>query len=1105
MQINLYGSPKDRNEVSRLESANIAESWFHNANKTVIDGAKIYTGTISADKLTTGGNPNIMRRGYDGFEQIAPGPIAFNKNTTVTSTEISSDYGLDGTKSLKVVTGATNTDGYVYMGGSSTDAYVPLMAGKSYIYSFYAYNPSGTAATVQGYVACNDTAKTFFQTDTYYKMGIKTVAGAASITSADGWVRFVKKFTPLTGTTGCCPRVDVDTASATVYFDGFQIEEVPASSTEPSVFAPAGTTIIYGGNITAETVTTTQLAAGAVTADILSVTAKNKVNNFSTTESLSNWSVNAALSLAQVPDTTPTGFRNGQKAAKLTNNNDIQIYGDWFEVDSTKTYKVSMSIYSVNANNSGSVYFGVNASTNKSDNVVMTTFNPTSRVWGTESNNCYFWSQTKANTTSTAGNREGWVDIEAYILGENVNASEAPVPSTGTVATGYVRMKPNTKYLRLRFLNFNTAPTYGDGTTTTSYYYSPTVTEVGTGVIHGDTILANTIKTAHLQANSITSNLINAGAVTATKMNVKGLTVSNGAKNTLVIDASGNVTIDGNVRIGSGNTYENGYDPTLISVGVNNLINNSTFNKLKNGSLVDWNTVHAKWNVLENPDADKPLSNILTASATGNASNVIYSAHSNYFTASAGDTFTVSLDIKVTNFTAWDVKAPFIIELMDKDGVRSQYKDVYNTNLGLTAMNNGQWYRGSWTFTVGNTSDLNMINSNVITQGRVRLTLFKNGEIFIREVKVEKGNKPTEWSASLADTYGDIKDLQGRVATAEIAILDGNITSTVTNSIDFKNIMDAKANASALSNYTTNAALDTAMSDMNKNIKDAIDKIDFTPFVQKSELDQTATSITGKFQASGGVNLVRNSVGFAGLDFWGGLSGTIYSVQTSELADIGYGSGFSNGAGQSGLVEQEISVTAGFPHILSFYMKKDVDNATNGWAGLDVYENGVKLTFLGKGSGGGTTSGYERFTYSWIPKFGKAKIRITLGNNAIATITAIMVNIGDVPLQWTMAQGEIYNTNVRMDMNGLKVSKFEDQKETKFTVMTPDKFGGYYDVNGDGVIDQTDGSVDEVFKMDEDKFVMKRAIVKQEVSMGSVKILSIETATNKGWAFVPSL
>jgi hypothetical protein len=115
-----------------------------------------------------------------------------------------------------------------------------------------------------------------------------------------------------------------------------------------------------------------------------------------------------------------------------------------------------------------------------------------------------------------------------------------------------------------------------------------------------------------------------------------------------------------------------------------------------------------------------------------------------------------------------------------------------------------------------------------------------------------------------------------------------------------------------------------------------------------------------------------------------------------------------------------------------------------------------------------------------------------------------MMNLGTNAFQWTMVNGELYNTNVGFDLNGIRVSQMTNGKESARTVMTPTKFAGYYDVNGDGVIDVGTGSLDEVFRMDKDEFVMKKAVVREVMTLGKVKIIMVDGGGNTGIAFVPN-
>lgn len=376
-------------------------------------------------------------------------------------------------------------------------------------------------------------------------------------------------------------------------------------------------------------------------------------------------------------------------------------------------------------------------------------------------------------------------------------------------------------------------------------------------------------------------------------------------------------------------------------------------------------------------------------------------------------------------------------------------------------------------------------------------------------VALYKGNKPMDWSPSQEDVNSSLYELSSRLQSAEQAITEDSIIATVTSSQSFADVIDSKADAQALANnYTDNNKLDQKFkekdSENDDKIKTAIGDIDLDTYTKFSQLKQNTENITANFTSAGGVNLIKNSVGFAGFDFWT-KTGTIEIRQNVGLDVLGYGSGFYAEKGKNGTAYQTIPVTPNRPYTLTVVMDKSVDNATNGHAIVEVFDDATLLKQLGKVSGSGVTIGYETFTYTFIPKTTVVKININVGINAVATVTGLMLNVGDQPLQWTMAHGEIYNTNVRFDMKGIKVSKIEDDKESKFTVMTPDKFAGYYDVNGDGIIDSNNGSVDEVFRMDEDSFIMKKAVVKEEVAMGTVKIINISTTANKGWAFIADI
>lgn len=209
-------------------------------------------------------------------------------------------------------------------------------------------------------------------------------------------------------------------------------------------------------------------------------------------------------------------------------------------------------------------------------------------------------------------------------------------------------------------------------------------------------------------------------------------------------------------------------DLKVLEIGGRNLVLNSTFN---NG-FTNWRNVHPAYSVIP-AEPDKPYSKIAKVSASGLSSSQYRSAFSNTFNAKVNDEFTFSVDFKVADFDSYDEKYPFVVEFYNSAGTRIQIKDVLLTDTGYSQLENNKWYRLSYTIKV--------TNPNVVS-GSFRLSLFRNGEVFYREVKVEKGNRATPWTpapedinahpfvAELAETVYRSKQNEERIQNLENAI-----------------------------------------------------------------------------------------------------------------------------------------------------------------------------------------------------------------------------------------------------------------------------------------------------------------------------------------------
>jgi hypothetical protein len=989
----------------------------------------------------------------------------------------------------------------------------------------------------------------------------------------------------------------------------------------------------------------------------------NLVDNPSVTGAVGRWNKGTSPTIDNIDfqgKTIPT--------MRITTTGDVMVVHDDILVDPSKAYQVSLWFRSDTVS-TGTVYFGVYAYDSAGNNIGIDVVNDTDGTVTAANTNPYAWSGNNSSANT-------WVQRVFYIM--PAGTDNTAMKSLGTNVTNNMRFLSNTRKLRIRWLNY-----YNYGTSKTVWVAHPRVTEVDPNAV----LTAAKAKVDSATANSLLADMSNDNKLTPVeKQLVKkewdaivsekpvidsqadtyGITTEKtnydnayNALNTYITPLLSNLTTTSDIV---GTTFRANfqayYDAKTallkkisdtpksiidnLKIGGRNLIKNSTFNN----DFTNWSNVDPKWTILD-ADPDKPNSHIITASATGNSSNMLYSAYSNSFNAKLNDVFTFSIDLKVADFTAWDVKVPFVVEFLDSNGNRVQYKEVNITDMGISTMNNGQWYRMSYTATVTTSS---------VTQGRIRLVLYKNGQIYIREVKVEEGNKATTWSPAPEDTSDQIAILESKLSSADQIIGADYIISTVMNSQEYQTAMDGKADASDLSSYATTDQLNGVQQQVD-NINNTLSNVDFTTFATKNDLTQTSTNLTDKFSKSGGINLLKNSVGYANLDFWNIYStnlvlnsalrngtanftlstgwsldttfkyqnffNTLKCVVTGQSSNVWYAA-FTNftpaspgdqftaswyvyipsnhgiDAGASIEIEwyndtsritttsvainlsltnqwQRVTATGTAPAGTT-RVRTRVHPVKNGsfWATLPQLEKGSltewapsttdsatdnfmittiqsdELETVGTGSGfnifsGGkiiqsvpvpvqgkpytisafvkssstatgyiriydgdtTSSSYQQVNISSGLNYVELKSTITPLNNTMTVelcssydyviFTAVMLNIGDVDLQWQLSTGEVYNTTITMNMNGIRVSHSES---SSYTVMTPEKFAGYYDVNGDGVVDETEGSVDEVFRIDKDEFVMKKANVGQEITMGTLKIIQVNASGKVGWAFV---
>jgi phage minor structural protein len=321
-----------------------------------------------------------------------------------------------------------------------------------------------------------------------------------------------------------------------------------------------------------------------------------------------------------------------------------------------------------------------------------------------------------------------------------------------------------------------------------------------------------------------------------------------------------------------------------------------------------------------------------------------------------------------------------------------------------------------------------------------------------------------------------VGSMEERLTTAEEKITSDSIVNTVTSSTEYTDALGAKADASALASKAEVTDLDAVKKDLTDN------------YVTSTRLEQDLSGFEFKVSKGGGVNLLKNSVGFADTDFWGDYSTEkVKTVANESLDALGFGSGFHfvNDAFNKGIT-QTVYVEVGNPVTLSWYLNK-FTAGNRFW--VQIQEGGVTKLEI-EDNTAVVTNGYEANYLTYTPTTNQITVRFIAYANIEAIVTGIMLNVGDLPLQWSMAQGEVYNTNVTIDAKGVKVASTEYDG---YTAITPEEFAGYYKVNG---------VEEKVFTLNKDTTVIAKAEIQKEINMSPIKVVPINTATLKGWAFV---
>ncbi|MCE4957250.1 hypothetical protein [Macrococcoides caseolyticum] len=255
-----------------------------------------------------------------------------------------------------------------------------------------------------------------------------------------------------------------------------------------------------------------------------------------------------------------------------------------------------------------------------------------------------------------------------------------------------------------------------------------------------------------------------------------------------------------------------------IVVGGRNMITNSDFT----WNLTDWNVHHG---------TTATKSTAYNAYLFSNPANLFVGTRSPKFKVTQGETYTLTIEgSRSNNMTQLD----YVYLMYDTSGVSNQFLPV-----PAFKPTSGEFSRISVTFTASASSDI----ANILVAKRPSTTVGAETTqmFYIRNIKLEVGNKATDWSPAPEDTKKSIQDLQddlnGYKNTVNTTFKDGIITEAEAKALNqqklslevekknFDKQYEAVNGNSILTGTTQKANLESAYSSYAANHKTLLDSV----------------------------------------------------------------------------------------------------------------------------------------------------------------------------------------------------------------------------------------------------------------------------------------
>ena len=261
-----------------------------------------------------------------------------------------------------------------------------------------------------------------------------------------------------------------------------------------------------------------------------------------------------------------------------------------------------------------------------------------------------------------------------------------------------------------------------------------------------------------------------------------------------------------------------------------------------------------------------------------------------------------------------------------------------------------------------------------------------------------------------------------------------------------------------------------------------------------TKVTQNIKDVVTTIQTTGGGNLIKNSVGYAKnqdgtlVEWTKNSVGEVKSYTSPESRSYGAISGNAIELKKGASITQRLNVASSgkISYSLSFRAKKGsigtatvkLSNTIDSFV-ITIPENKEII--------------WQNFDLTKIdPSMNYLDVTVSTSNNCEEfLITDLMVNMGDQVVPWVQANGEILNTQVAVNDQGMMVSSSVYSGD--YVQITPLGMSGHSNVTG------TD---EEVFKLNRDVTETSKLSARKEINMDPIKIVPVKDGERPGWYFV---